>query len=82
MSNQQTLLRGNAAEELLQNEGFITVVNELYQQYTSDITGSALGDTQLREQRFFQLRALQDITAELTGWVSLRDQLLLSQSEE
>lgn len=82
MSNELILLRGNAADELLQNEGFATVVNELYNQYTSDITGSDLGQTVLREQRFYQLRALQDIAAELKGWVSIRDQLILSQSEE
>lgn len=82
MSNELILLRGNAAEGLLDNEAFAIVVNALYSQYTDEITGSALGETALREQRFFQLRALQDITAELKGWISTRDQLLLSQTEE
>lgn len=76
-----TLQRGTAAEKLLNDEAFITCVNALYNEYFADITGSALEDTQKRENRFFQLRALQDISNELRSWVAQRDSLL-SPTEE
>jgi hypothetical protein len=81
--DEQTLMlqRGTAAEELLANEAFITCVNALYNEYFADITGSSLEDTQKRETRFFQLRALQDISTELRSWVAHRDSLL-SPTEE
>ena len=75
------LQRGTAAEELLKNEAFITCVNELYNQYFAEITGSPLDAKEMRENRFFQLRALQDITAELQSWVQAKDQLLLPPEE-
>jgi hypothetical protein len=76
--DQQALMlqRGTAAEELLANEAFIVCTNELYNQYFAEITGSALGAKELRENRFFQLRALQDITNELRSWVAAKDSLL------
>lgn len=79
----QTLMlqRGTAAEELLANEAFITSVNELYNQYFAEITASDLNAKELRENRFFQLRALQDITNELRSWVTQKDSLL-SPTEE
>jgi hypothetical protein len=76
-----TLRRGTAAEELTQNEAFITCINELYNQYTDEIVKSPLEAKELRESRFFQIRALQDITAELTSWVQLKDQLILKFEE-
>lgn len=81
--DEQTLMlqRGTAAEKLLNDEAFITCVNALYNDYFADITGSSLEDTQKRENRFFQLRALQDISNELRSWVAQRDSLL-SPTEE
>jgi hypothetical protein len=73
--------RGLAAEALLGAEAYTVCVNELYNQYMADITGSALGAKEKREIAFFQLRALQDITTELTSWISRKDQLF-SQPEE
>lgn len=81
MSQELMLQRGTAAEELLKNEAFITCVNELYNQYFAEITGSPLDAKEMRENRFFQLRALQDITAELQSWVQAKDQLLLPPEE-
>lgn len=75
------LQRGHAAEELLKNQAFITCVNELYNQYFSEITASSLDAKDMRENRFFQLRGLQDITAELQSWVQQKDQLLLPTEE-
>lgn len=82
MQAELMLQRGTAAEELLQNEAFITCVNELYNQYFGEITGSALDAREMRESRFFQLRALQDISTELQSWVQAKDHLLISQTEE
>jgi hypothetical protein len=73
--------RGLAAEALLGAEAYAVAVNELYNQYMADITGSALGAKEKRECAFFQLRALQDITTELKSWVQAKDQLF-SQPEE
>jgi hypothetical protein len=81
MDETLVLSRGTAAGELLENQAFVTCINELYNQYFADITGSGLDDTKKRENRFFQLRALQDITAELQSWVHAKDQLLLSNEE-
>lgn len=75
------LQRGTAAEELLANEAFITCVNELYNQYFAEITGSPLEAKEMRENRFFQIRAMQDLSAELQNWVQLKDSIL-SQTEE
>jgi hypothetical protein len=81
MDETLTLQRGTAAEELLANEAFIVVVNELYNQRFAEITGSDIGDTKKREQCFLQIRALQDISVELRSWVAQRDSLL-SHTEE
>lgn len=81
MTPELMLQRGTAAEELLQNNAFITCVNELYNQYFAEITGSPLDATKMREARFFQIRALQDLSAELQSWVHAKDSLL-SPTEE
>jgi hypothetical protein len=81
MSEELTLKRGLAAEELLATEAFTVAVNELFNQYTTEITGSALGDTVKREQRFYQIRALQDIAAELQSWINAKTQLLTPTEE-
>jgi hypothetical protein len=81
MSEELTLKRGTAAEELLGTEAFTVAVNELYNQYLAAITMSGLGDKEKREQAFYQLRALQDVTAELQGWIHAKDQLLTPTEE-
>jgi hypothetical protein len=81
MSEELTLKRGMAAEVLLETEAFTVAVNELYNQYLAEITHSALGAKEKRENAFFQLRALQDLTAELQSWVHAKVQLL-SPTEE
>ena len=81
MSEELTLKRGTAAEELLGTEAFTVAVNELYNQYLAAITLSGLGDKEGREQAFSQLRALQDVTAELQGWIHAKDQLLTPTEE-
>lgn len=81
MTPELALKRGTAAEELLRSDAFITCVNELYNQYFADITGSPLDAKEMRENRFFQLRGLQDITSELQSWVQMKDQLLSNPEE-
>lgn len=81
MSEELTIKRGTAAQDLLTSEAFITCVNDLYNQYFAEITNSALGATDVRENRFFQLRALQDISTELQSWVQAKDQLLTPTEE-
>jgi hypothetical protein len=81
MSEELTLKRGLAAEELLATEAFIVVVNELSNQYYTEITLSETGDTAKREHCFYQIRALQEITGHLQGWINAKVQLL-SQTEE
>jgi hypothetical protein len=73
--------RGIAAQALLDTEAFAVCVNELYNQYTEDITRSALDAKELRESRFFQIRALQDIATELQSWVQAKDQLFSNPEE-
>jgi len=75
MDNTLIISRGTAAAELLKTEAFAVVVNELYNQYLGDITSSPMEAKELRETRFYQLRALQDITTELNSWVQAKDQL-------
>lgn len=81
MSPELTLARGTAAEQLLANEAFITVMNELYNQYFAEITESPVDAKEMRENRFFQLHSLKNLTSELTSWVQYKDQLL-SPTEE
>jgi hypothetical protein len=73
--------RGLAAQELLGNEAYALVVNALYNQSFESITSSALKDTEKRENAFFQLRALQDITTELKSWVHAKDSLFSQPAE-
>jgi hypothetical protein len=81
MSEELTLKRGTAAEALLSEEAFTVAVNELYNQNLALITTSAPEDKEKRELAFFQIRALQDITAELKDWVHQKDQLLTPTEE-
>lgn len=73
--------RGLAAQALLDNEAYALCVNALYNQSFDSITGSALKDTEKRENAFFQLRALQDITTELKSWVQAKDSLFSQPAE-
>lgn len=81
ISEELMIKRGLAAHALLENEAFTVCVNELYNQYFAEITGSKLGDKEKRESAFFQLRALQDVSAELQSWVQRKDQLLITPQE-
>jgi hypothetical protein len=81
MSEELTLKRGLAAEVLLETEAFVVAVNELSNQYLSAITGSAIEARGTRENAFLQLRALQDVTAELQSWVYAKTQLLTPTEE-
>jgi hypothetical protein len=81
ISEELMIKRGLAADELLETEAFQVACNELYNQYIAEITMSAIEDKATRENRFLQLRALQEITAELKGWSARKDQLL-SPTEE
>jgi hypothetical protein len=82
MDNDLVMKRGQAAEVLLETEAFLVTVNELYNQYLNDITMSKLGENEVREQRFYQIRALQDIQAALQSWVNAKTELVISLTEE
>jgi hypothetical protein len=81
MSEELMLKRGLAAEVLLETEAFTVVINELYNQYLAEITESDLGAKEKRENAFYQLRALQNVTAELQSWVYAKAQLLTPNEE-
>ncbi len=76
VTDELVIKRGLAAQVLLENEAFVTCVNDLYNHYFAGITGSTLTATEKREALFFQIRGLQDISTELQSWVQAKDQLL------
>ncbi len=81
MDNQKLIAQGNAAYELLNNETFTSVVNDLIQQYLAFAMQTKPNEQELREQAYYQSRGLQEIVGYLNQQVAVRDQIL-NQSEE
>lgn len=81
MTNEELLQRGNAAQQLLDNETFRLVTKELLDYYIGAVLQSNPEDTKGRESAYFSSRALQDLIAVLNQWVVIKDQII-SNTEE
>jgi hypothetical protein len=82
MSTEELLQRGNAAQELLENESFKMVTKELLDYYISAILQSTPLDDKGRNAAYFSARALQDLVAVLNQWAAVKDQILINSEEE
>jgi uncharacterized protein (DUF1778 family) len=81
MTNEELLRRGNAAQELLNNEAFRLVTKDLLDYYIGAVLQSAPDDLKGRESAYFSSRALQDLIAVLNQWVVIKEQII-SNTEE
>lgn len=68
------IMRGNAAKELLGNEAFMAVTNELVNGYLAQMVNTKHDEPTLRESLYCQIRAAQDIVGLLNQWVSIGEQ--------
>lgn len=76
------LARGLAAQELLTNQTFAGVTNELVNTYLQSIVQSEPQDTAARERLYVGVKAVQDIVGTLNQWVAVAAQVRLAQEEQ
>lgn len=69
------LERGIAAEFLLTNETFSTVLNTLMQQYLASLMATDAGQERERNAYYFATKAIQDIESTLNQWVAMKEQI-------
>lgn len=82
-NNDQLLIeRGNAAQEILENPAFSSVINELLNLYAQTCMNSAPHQKEARESSYFQSRAVNDVVSVLRQWAIIKDQLLMDSEEE
>lgn len=81
MTTDEMVQRGNAAQELLNNDVFRNVTKDLLDYYINAVLQSDPTDTKGRESAYFSSRALQDLIAVLNQWVSVKEQII-SNTEE
>jgi hypothetical protein len=82
MTNEELLQRGNAAQQLLDNDAFRQVTKELLDYYISAILGSTPADKENRENAYFCSRALQDLISVLNQWSAVKDQIISNTEED
>lgn len=83
MQNNSTLIeRGNAAQNLLQQEAFIGASNELINMYLGGLLQTSPDQTKEREMAYAGARAVQDIVGVLNQWVAVRDQIIENLANE
>lgn len=82
MTNEELVQRGNAAQELLNNEAFRQVSKDLMDYYISSILQTAPEDDKGRNAAYFSSRALQDLIAVLNQWANIKDQIISNNEEE
>lgn len=81
-NNDQLLIeRGIAATEILENQAFGAVVNDLLNYYAQSSMNSQPNQSELREAAYYQFRALNDVVNTLRQWAIMKD-TLLSNTEE
>ncbi len=82
MNNEILIERGNAAENLLKQEAFLAVMNELINIYMGSLLNTKPEQNQERESLYAGARAVQDIAGVLNQWVAMRDQIIENASYE
>lgn len=82
MNDAQLIDRGNAAQELLNNETFHGLAKDLLDHYVSTFLATAPEQSEARNSAYFQCRGLQDLLAVLQQWVTVRDNILNNPTEE
>jgi hypothetical protein len=83
LQNNSTLIeRGNAAQNLLQQEAFIGASNELINMYLGGLLQTSPDQTKEREMAYAGARAVQDIVGVLNQWVAVRDQIIENLANE
>lgn len=84
MNNEILIERGNAAENLLKQEAFQAVMNEIINLYVGSLLQTTPEQTKEREASYAGARAVQDIAGLLNQWVAIRDQIIeaINQNEE
>lgn len=76
MENQELhIARGDAATNLLTNDGFMAVTNEIVNLYVGQIVGSGPEDTKGRERAYAGIKAVQDIVGVLNQWKGIAEQI-------
>lgn len=76
------LARGAAAQELLANQTFAGVTNELVNSYLQSIVQSNPEEAAARERLYVGVKAVQDIVGTLNQWVAVAAQVRLAQEEQ
>jgi len=82
MTNEDLVRRGNAAQELLDNEAFRQVTKDLMDYYITAILQSNPAEKDNRENAYFCGRALQDLISVLNQWSAVKDQIISNTEEE
>lgn len=67
----RVIREGRQARELLNNQVFSSILNELSSQYIVDITESQPHESKTREDRYLRIQVLKDIANSLTTRVAL-----------
>lgn len=74
--------RGTAAEVLLADQAFNSVINDLLNYYVQTLIQSSPDQEQQRNSAYYQTRAVNDVVAVLRQWVAIKDQLISSEQED
>lgn len=74
--------RGTAAEVLLSDQAFNSVINDLLNYYVQTLIQSSPDQEQQRNAAYYQTRAVNDVVAVLRQWVAIKDQLISSEQED
>ena len=82
IDNAVLIERGTAAEVLLADQAFNSVINDLLNYYVQTLIQSAPDQEMQRNSAYYQTRAVNDVVAVLRQWVAVKDQLISSEQEE
>ncbi len=69
----RVIREGREARELLTNQTFTAVMNELSGQYLQEIIGSQPHEVKTREDRYLRIQVLKDVTNVLINRVALAE---------
>jgi hypothetical protein len=82
IDNAVLIERGIAAENLLADQAFNAVINDLLNYYIQSLIQSTPDQETMRNAAYYQSRAVNDVIAVLRQWVAIKDQLNSSEQEE
>lgn len=69
----RVIREGREARDLLANNTFVGVLNELSDQYLQEIIGSQPHESKTREDRYLRIQVLKDVATILTNRVALAE---------